>query len=125
MKVRDRQPLHAMSFTWAHDIDVMKAICPRELIGQCVDKQCSWQHLGRMKMDEKTHALRTVDLIESFVVENSCHDAEKHIVAAKLDIHTAGKAFEHIICNLLTALFPVPSQSPFSFRSASVDKLSL
>lgn len=122
MKVRDRQSLNVMSFTWTHNVDVMKAICPRELLGRCVDKQCSWQHLGRMKLNEKGHALRIVDLIESFITENSKCDAEKHIVAAKLDIHTAGKAFEHIICNLLTSLYPVPSQSPFSFRLAPIDR---
>lgn len=101
-------------------MDPMKAICPRELRSHCVDKMCTFQHLGRMKVG-LGHALSTVRLIESYLTEDKFREAEKDIVKAKLEIYIPGKTsadFESIISTLITSLFPVASQAPFSMPSS-------
>lgn len=111
---KDRQTPKTMSFTWTHELNVMKAICPRELRSHCVDKKCTFQHLGQMKVG-LGHALATVDLIQSFLTAQMKAQSEKDFVRAKLDIYSGKTAdFESIISKLISCLFPSPSRAPFS-----------
>lgn len=134
-KLSERNTGSVMSYTLTNGIDVMKAICPKELTkGHCIDKKCKWQHLGTMEMDNKVHALHVVDLIESLIPNEMKGESEKEIVCAKLEIHksesgnmmmsevrrrniigTCSNQYERIIVKLVIKLFSDLTRNPYPF----------
>lgn len=121
-QAKDRKSVSVMSLTWTHGLDVNQVICPRELRSHCVDKKCTYQHLGAMK-GGMGHALSIIDHIEANMSTAKMRLAEKAVVRARLDIYS-GKTFDVTLSTLLTSLYPVASQAPFSVASASLRRRS-
>lgn len=88
----------------------MKVICPRDILGRCVDKSCSYQHLPPSK-PTPSYAAQVVDRFKDFFADAVWKAFEKDIIGTKLNLYS-GKQIDSTVNTLIHSLCLSPTKAP-------------